>query len=178
VGAARALTGRERCADRLNSNEIYFLIFMLTILSDVIQCIYPIDGIPNGVNLMKANKYIYLHVLQGDYGYGHGWEDLCASESRQEIRSDLKAYRENEGGCYRIIQRRKLNDKPKGVAFLPYGNDVKYLLRAMRERRRDYKNGTLDSITFRREHRMIIKQAEEWGLTDELIQLVEAEGRK
>ena len=50
VGAARALTGRDRCADRLNSNEIYFLIFMLTISSGVIQCIYPIDGIPNGVN--------------------------------------------------------------------------------------------------------------------------------
>tara|TARA_R100000808_G_scaffold1619_3_gene7179 strand:- start:1372 stop:1590 length:219 start_codon:yes stop_codon:yes gene_type:complete len=70
-------------------------------------------------------------------------------------------------------------------AFIDYSNpieepesDVDYLLRAMRERRRDYKNGTLDSITFRREHRMIIKQAEEWGLTDELIQLVEAEGRK
>jgi|TARA_A100000172_G_scaffold3064_1_gene1890 hypothetical protein len=56
-------------------------------------------------------------------------------------------------------------------------SDVDYLLRAMRERRRDYKNGTLDSITFRREHRMIIKQAEEWGLTDELIRRVEAEGR-
>lgn len=53
------------------------------------------------------NKYIYLHVLQGNYGYG--WEDLTASENRREVRTDLKAYRENEGGNYRIIQRRELN---------------------------------------------------------------------
>ena len=55
------------------------------------------------------NKYLYLHVLQGNYGYGHGWEDLCASESRREIRLNLREYRDNEGGCYRIIQRRELN---------------------------------------------------------------------
>jgi hypothetical protein len=41
---------------------------------------------------MKQNKYLYLYVLQGNYGYGHGWEDL-----------------ENEGGHYRIIERRELN---------------------------------------------------------------------
>ena len=58
---------------------------------------------------MRANKYIYLHVLQGNYGYGHGWEDLTASESYTEVRNDLKAYRENEGGCYRLIQRREIN---------------------------------------------------------------------
>jgi len=55
------------------------------------------------------NKYQYVMVLQGDYGYGHGWEDLCASESPREIRQNLKEYRENEGGCYRIIKRRELN---------------------------------------------------------------------
>ena len=57
---------------------------------------------------MKKNKYVYLFVLQGNYGYC-GWEDLTASENRQEVRNDLKAYRENEGGIYRIIQRRELN---------------------------------------------------------------------
>ena len=56
---------------------------------------------------MKKNKYCYLFVLQGNYG--QGWEDLTASESRKEMRDDLKAYRENEGGSYRIIQRRELN---------------------------------------------------------------------
>lgn len=54
----------------------------------------------------KANKYEYLHILQGDYGFG--WEDLCAEESRTEVRARLREYRENEGGNYRIIQRREL----------------------------------------------------------------------
>jgi hypothetical protein len=58
---------------------------------------------------MSKNKYQYLHVLQGNYGYGHGWEDLCASESYREVRQNLKEYRENEGGNYRLIERRELN---------------------------------------------------------------------
>ena len=56
---------------------------------------------------MKTNKYIYLNVLQGNYGYG--WDDLTASESYVEVKKDLKAYRENEGGLYRIIKRREIN---------------------------------------------------------------------
>lgn len=52
-----------------------------------------------------VNKYEYLHVLQGRYG--QGWEDLCAGTWR-EMRDDCKAYRNNEGGAYRIIQRREL----------------------------------------------------------------------
>ena len=56
---------------------------------------------------MKQNKYIYLFILQGFYCYG--WEDLTASENYTEIRKDLKAYRENERGQYRIIKRRELN---------------------------------------------------------------------
>lgn len=57
------------------------------------------------------NKYTYLFVLQGNYG--QGWEDLTASEKRKEVRNDLKAYRENEGGIYRIIRRRELNEEQK-----------------------------------------------------------------
>ena len=45
-------------------------------------------------------------ILQGDYGYGHGWEDLCAEESRTEINQRLREYRENEGGTYRVVTRR------------------------------------------------------------------------
>tara|TARA_R100000963_G_scaffold32699_1_gene24577 strand:+ start:526 stop:705 length:180 start_codon:yes stop_codon:yes gene_type:complete len=54
-------------------------------------------------------KYEYLHVLQGRYGFG--WEDLTASESRAEVRSNLRDYRHNEGGEYRIIQRRELRQQ-------------------------------------------------------------------
>lgn len=46
---------------------------------------------------MKKNKYVYLFVLQVNYGY-YGWEDLTASENRREVRNDLKAYKENEVG--------------------------------------------------------------------------------
>ena len=59
---------------------------------------------------MKKNKYEYEYVLQGHYG--QGWEDLTAAEKTpkgwREIRADLKSYRENEGGSYRIVNRRNL----------------------------------------------------------------------
>lgn len=60
------------------------------------------------VTKKKQNKYEYIYVLQGNYGYGNGWEDLTAEESYREIRQRKKEYRENEGGNYRIINRRVL----------------------------------------------------------------------
>ena len=55
----------------------------------------------NGRKAMKKqNKYTYLHVLQGNYGYGHGWEDLTASEDYRDVKRNLKEYRESEGGNY------------------------------------------------------------------------------
>lgn len=57
--------------------------------------------------MAKINKYCYLIILQGNYG--RGWEDLCAATNHKEIHEDAKAYRENEGGCYRVIRRRELN---------------------------------------------------------------------
>jgi hypothetical protein len=62
---------------------------------------------------MKENKYIYLYVLQGKYGFG--FEDLTSSESYKEIRNDLIDYNLNEMGIYRIIKRRELNKNYKGV---------------------------------------------------------------
>lgn len=64
---------------------------------------------------MKTRKFDYLYVLQGNYGYGHGWEDLSAEEidSKQPwlafraIRQTRKEYQENERGSYRIIKRRE-----------------------------------------------------------------------
>lgn len=62
---------------------------------------------------MKANKYAYLFVLQGNYG-AHGWEDLSAEDKAEvgawkRVKQTAKEYRENEGGRYRIIERRELN---------------------------------------------------------------------
>lgn len=56
-----------------------------------------------------ANKYIYLHVIQGHYPGGNGWEDEAASESIREARADLRAYRENSPYPSRMISRREPN---------------------------------------------------------------------
>lgn len=61
--------------------------------------------------MLKVNKYLYLNVLQGHYSYG--WEDLTTSESYAEVKQNLKDYRINEGGQYRIIKRRELNPQYK-----------------------------------------------------------------
>lgn len=67
---------------------------------------------------MRTNKYQYIWVLQGNYGFGHGWEDLTAEEQYREIRARKREYVENEGGSYRIIRRRELNPewKPEAIA--------------------------------------------------------------
>lgn len=60
---------------------------------------------------MRNRKYDYLFVVQGNYGFGHGWEDLCASTVRSEARANLKDYLLNEGGFpHRMIQRRVLRE--------------------------------------------------------------------
>lgn len=62
------------------------------------------------MNTPRKNKYVYLHVIQGDYGYGHGWEDVDQSESYREARTNFRLYRENEPQySHRMIQRRELN---------------------------------------------------------------------
>jgi hypothetical protein len=54
------------------------------------------------------NKFTYLHILQADYGYGHGWEDESQSEDRREVRQHLREYRKNAPEYnYRIVQRRE-----------------------------------------------------------------------
>lgn len=60
---------------------------------------------------MRIRKFDYLYVLQGDYG--HGWEDLSAEDKTTagawtRIRQTRQEYRDNEGGTYRIIERREL----------------------------------------------------------------------
>ena len=62
---------------------------------------------------MKTNKYRYLVVLQGNYGYG--WDDLVTYDTAEsgwmaEMKADRRAYRENEPGVsHRIVHRRELN---------------------------------------------------------------------
>jgi hypothetical protein len=48
-----------------------------------------------------------VYEVQGNYGYGHGWEYLCGEKSRREANQRLKEYRENENvGSHRVVRRR------------------------------------------------------------------------
>jgi hypothetical protein len=60
----------------------------------------------------RVNKYIYLYIVQGNYGYG--WDDEAASENEREAINDLRAYRRNGPGSYRMIRRREPNPEYKG----------------------------------------------------------------
>lgn len=61
---------------------------------------------------MRVNRWIYLHVVQGEYG--QGWEDLCASESRKEAHQNAREYRENAPEPIRLIRRREPNPAREG----------------------------------------------------------------
>lgn len=50
----------------------------------------------------------YEYVVQGNYGYGHGWEDLVSEETRAEALAQLKTYNDNEPEYpHRVIRRRE-----------------------------------------------------------------------
>lgn len=55
----------------------------------------------------RAAKTKAVHVVQGNYGYGHGWEDLTAEDTRKEALVRLREYRENESAPFRVIRRRE-----------------------------------------------------------------------
>ena len=55
---------------------------------------------------MKLTKFVKVFVVQGNYGYGDGWEDECCSVDRKEAREDLKSYRVNSPYPSRMIARR------------------------------------------------------------------------
>ena len=56
----------------------------------------------------RVPKTKILYVVQGNYGYGHGWEDVTAEETSKEAKVRLREYRENERGVpFRMIRRRE-----------------------------------------------------------------------
>jgi len=63
------------------------------------------DGLPPVSRMPSGTSYtpIVTYDLEGQYG--HGWEVLTSEETRKEAREQMKCYRENEGGTYRIIRR-------------------------------------------------------------------------
>lgn len=48
------------------------------------------------------------YVLQADYGYGDGWEDLTAEETKEEINQRRREYEENAPGVpCRVVRQRE-----------------------------------------------------------------------
>ena len=65
----------------------------------------------------RIAKTKLIHVVQGHYGYGHGWEDVTAEDTRKEAMARIREYRENERGVpFRLIRRR---EKIEAVATAP-----------------------------------------------------------
>ena len=61
--------------------------------------------------MKKQNKYSYLFVMQGNYGYG--WDDEVTCDSYAEARKTKIEYIENCSGIYRVVKRRVLNEVTK-----------------------------------------------------------------
>jgi hypothetical protein len=56
----------------------------------------------------RVAKTKLLWIVQGNYGYGQGWEDVTAEENSKEARDRIREYRENERGVpFRLIRRRE-----------------------------------------------------------------------
>lgn len=65
----------------------------------------------------RVAKTKLVHIVQGNYGYGHGWEDVTAEDTRKEAMARIREYRENEHGIpFRLIRRR---EKIEAVAAAP-----------------------------------------------------------
>ncbi len=63
----------------------------------------------------KVKKYTYYKIIQGNYGEGWNDEDFHECDSSynaldlKALKENLKAYKANGGGAYRVIKRRELN---------------------------------------------------------------------
>ena len=57
---------------------------------------------------MKARKTKDIFEVQGNYGYGHGFECVTSEETFSEARIRIKEYRDNEPGVpFRIKKKRE-----------------------------------------------------------------------
>lgn len=48
------------------------------------------------------------YTIWGNYGYG--WEELCAYTKRSECLTDLRLYRKEQPGAYKVTRKRVKND--------------------------------------------------------------------
>ena len=61
------------------------------------------DGYNPGITVRASWKTVF--IIQGNHGYGHGWEDESEYDTRNVAAVDLREYRMNQGQ-YRIIARK------------------------------------------------------------------------
>ena len=52
-------------------------------------------------------KTVDIYEIQGDYGFGYGFETVCAEYNYKDAKQRLKEYRENEKGIFRIKKTRE-----------------------------------------------------------------------
>lgn len=50
--------------------------------------------------------------VEGNYGYGDGWEAVTCEDSRREARERLREYRDNEPGVPFRIRKRRVRIEP------------------------------------------------------------------
>lgn len=44
--------------------------------------------------------------IQGNYGYGHGWECVNTEDTRQDAKRSVAEYRANERFPFRVVKKR------------------------------------------------------------------------
>ena len=54
--------------------------------------------------------------IEGNYGYGDGWEAVTAEDDRKQARERLKEYRENEPGTPFRIRKKRERIEPTAAA--------------------------------------------------------------
>lgn len=57
-------------------------------------------------------KTVDFYVVQGNYGFGHGFEDVYASEDYKDARERLKEYRQNEpNAIHKLVVKREPKER-------------------------------------------------------------------
>jgi len=63
------------------------------------------DGLPPLARMPAGTRYAPQVTFDVEGKYAHGWEILTSEETRKEAREQVKCYRANEHGLYRIVRR-------------------------------------------------------------------------
>lgn len=92
----------------------------------------------------RVAKTKLVYVVQGNYGYGHGWEDENEEDNWPDAKRSIKEYRENGPGSYRLIKRRvPIASNPRSGARDPHDYEKgHYLFREFKGQKKQGAFGT------------------------------------